>query len=49
MVLACVSALIVLTGGLARQIGTALGIGDTALTVWPFAKWPVLVALVTPS
>jgi membrane protein len=34
-------------GGLARQAGTALGVGDTALTVWSIAKWPVLVVLVT--
>ncbi|WP_394814170.1 YihY/virulence factor BrkB family protein [Streptomyces dubilierae] len=48
MVLAVISALIVVfTGGLARQAGTALGIGDTALTVWSIAKWPVLVILVT--
>lgn len=48
MVLACVSALIVaLSGGIARQIGTALGVGDTAMTVWSIAKWPVLVLLVT--
>ncbi|MCT9011497.1 YihY/virulence factor BrkB family protein [Streptomyces rhizosphaerihabitans] len=48
MVLAVVSALIVVfTGGVARQVGTALGVGDTALTVWSIAKWPVLVVLVT--
>ncbi|MEU1003016.1 YihY/virulence factor BrkB family protein [Streptomyces tibetensis] len=48
MVMAVISALIVVfTGGLARQVGTTLGIGDTALTVWSFAKWPVLVLLVT--
>ena len=48
MVLACASALIVVfTGGLARQAGTSLGIGDTALTVWAIAKWPVLILLVT--
>ncbi|NED12332.1 YihY/virulence factor BrkB family protein [Streptomyces sp. SID9124] len=47
MVLACVSALIVVfSGALARQTGTALGIGDTTLTVWSIAKWPVLVLLV---
>ncbi|MDG9719634.1 YihY/virulence factor BrkB family protein [Streptomyces sp. DH24] len=47
MVLAVVSALIVVfTGSLARQVGTTLGIGDTALTVWSIAKWPVLVILV---
>ncbi|MER5831387.1 YihY/virulence factor BrkB family protein [Streptomyces sp. NPDC002130] len=48
MVLAVISALIVVfTGSLARQAGQALGIGDTALTVWSIAKWPVLVLLVT--
>jgi membrane protein len=48
LVLAVASALIVVfTGGLARQAGQALGIGDTALTVWSVAKWPVLIVLVT--
>ncbi|WP_128378167.1 YihY/virulence factor BrkB family protein [Streptomyces cavernae] len=48
MVLAVISALIVVfTGGLARQAGAALGIGDAALTAWSIAKWPVLVVLVT--
>lgn len=47
LVLAVISALIVVfTGGLARQAGTALGMGSTALTVWSIAKWPVLVVLV---
>ncbi|KFF95893.1 YihY/virulence factor BrkB family protein [Streptomyces europaeiscabiei] len=48
MVMAVISALIVVfTGGLARELGTALGVGDTALTVWSIAKWPVLILLVT--
>ncbi|MFF3518910.1 YihY/virulence factor BrkB family protein [Streptomyces sp. NPDC002573] len=48
LVLAVISALIVVfTGALARQAGTALGMGSTALTLWSIAKWPVLVALVT--
>ncbi|WP_394428514.1 YihY/virulence factor BrkB family protein [Streptomyces sp. SGAir0957] len=48
MILAVASALIVVfTGGVARQAGDMLGIGDTALTVWSIAKWPVLVLLVT--
>ncbi|MEU9351304.1 YihY/virulence factor BrkB family protein [Streptomyces griseoloalbus] len=47
MVMAVISALIVVfTGGLARRAGDALGVGDTALTVWSIAKWPVLVVLV---
>ncbi|WP_428951097.1 YihY/virulence factor BrkB family protein [Streptomyces sp. cg35] len=48
MLLAAASALIVVfTGGVARQAGSALGVGDSALTVWGIAKWPVLVVLVT--
>ncbi|WP_424882567.1 YihY/virulence factor BrkB family protein [Streptomyces sp. SLBN-8D4] len=48
LVLAVISALIVVfTGSLARQVGTTLGVGDTFLTVWSIAKWPVLVLLVT--
>ncbi|MGW8063752.1 YihY/virulence factor BrkB family protein [Streptomyces ziwulingensis] len=48
LVLAVVSALIVVfTGSLAEQVGTALGVGDTAMTAWAIAKWPVLVVLVT--
>jgi membrane protein len=48
MVLAVISSVIVVfTGGLARQVGRVLGIGDTALTVWSIAKWPALVILVT--
>ncbi|MEV7067794.1 YihY/virulence factor BrkB family protein [Streptomyces collinus] len=47
LVLAVISSLIVVfSGGLAKQAGDALGIGDTALTVWSIAKWPVLVLLV---
>ncbi|MFJ7783344.1 YihY/virulence factor BrkB family protein [Streptomyces albidoflavus] len=47
VVMAVVSALIVVfTGDLARRAGSLLGIGDTALTVWSIAKWPVLLLLV---
>ncbi|MEU6863824.1 YhjD/YihY/BrkB family envelope integrity protein [Streptomyces sp. NPDC046876] len=48
MVLAVAGSLIVVfTGALARQAGSALGMGDTGMTVWSIAKWPVLVLLVT--
>ncbi|MFD9541144.1 YihY/virulence factor BrkB family protein [Streptomyces sp. NPDC060022] len=30
----------------ARRLGTALRVGDTAMTVWSIAKWPVLVTSV---
>lgn len=48
MVLSVAGALIVVfTGGLAKRAGQALSLGDTALTAWSIAKWPVLVLLVT--
>jgi membrane protein len=38
---------VVLTGGLAQQIGKILGIGGTAVTIWDIAKWPVLLLIVS--
>jgi membrane protein len=38
---------VVVTGGLAQQIGKLLGIGSTAVTVWDIAKWPVLLLIVS--
>ena len=34
---------LVLTGPLASKLGSAIGIGSTAVTVWTIAKWPVLL------
>jgi membrane protein len=48
MVLAGVIAFAVtLTGGLAKEVGDVLGVGDTAVDVWGIAKWPVLLFLVS--
>ncbi len=47
VVMICVIAVgLVVSGPLARSIGDAVGLGDTAVTVFSIAKWPVLVALV---
>jgi membrane protein len=35
------------TGGLARELGDILGLGETAVDVWGLAKWPVLLLLVS--
>ena len=43
LMLALVLAALVLTGPVAKQVGSALGVGDTAVTVWDIAKWPVLL------
>jgi membrane protein len=48
MALTAISAVAVtVTGGLAREVGNLLGLGDTAVTVWGIAKWPVLLLLVS--
>lgn len=47
VVLLTVSAVaVVLTGGLAKEAGNLIGVGQSAVTVWDIAKWPVLVLLV---
>jgi membrane protein len=38
---------VVVTGGLATQVGKVLGIGGTAVTIWDIAKWPVLLLIVS--
>jgi membrane protein len=38
---------VVVTGGLAGQVGKLLGIGGTAVTIWDIAKWPVLLLVVS--
>jgi membrane protein len=46
LLFALVVVAVVLTGPVAEAVGSAIGIGDTAVTIWNFAKWPVLVAVV---
>ena len=38
--------MLVVSGPLARSIGDVIGLGDTAVTVWSIAKWPVLALVV---
>jgi membrane protein len=48
MVLTAISAVAVtLSGGLAQEVGNLVGLGDTAISVWNIAKWPVLVLFVS--
>jgi membrane protein len=48
IVLTVISAVAVtVTGGLAEEVGNLIGLGDTAVTVWGIAKWPVLLLLVS--
>ena len=39
--------IVVTTGPVAESIGNAIGLGDTAVTVWDIVKWPVLLVLVS--
>lgn len=48
IVLLVITALaVVLTGGLAKQAGDLLGVGESAVRVWDIAKWPVLLLIVS--
>jgi membrane protein len=47
LLLAIAAISIIVTGPLASAVGSAIGLEDTAVTVWNIAKWPVLVVLVT--
>jgi len=46
IMLAASAIAVVVTGGLAKQVGNVVGVGNTAVTVWDIAKWPVLVLVV---
>jgi len=48
LVLLAISAVAVtLSGGLGKEVGGLIGLGDTAVTVWNIAKWPVLLLIVS--
>jgi membrane protein len=47
LLLALSTIAVVLTGGLAEKVGDLIGLGDTAVTVWNIAKWPVLLVVVS--
>jgi membrane protein len=43
LVISLVLVAVVVSGPIAKAVGTALGVGDTAVTVWGIAKWPVIL------
>jgi membrane protein len=48
LVLLAISAVgVVLTGGLAQKAGDVVGVGGTAVDVWGYAKWPVLLLIMS--
>ena len=46
MLLALLLVALVLTGPVAKQVGGAIGVGDSAVTIWNIAKWPVMLLVV---
>jgi len=46
MLAAFVALALALSGPIVGALGSSLGVGDTALTVWRFAKWPAMIVLV---
>jgi membrane protein len=46
VLLTITAAAVVLTGGLAEQLGNVIGVGHSAVTIWDIAKWPVLLLVV---
>ncbi|MBN8868982.1 MAG: YihY/virulence factor BrkB family protein [Solirubrobacterales bacterium] len=46
LILALLAIGLVMTGPVVRAVAEPLGIGSTAVDVWGYAKWPVMVALV---
>ena len=46
LILAILAIGLVMTGPVVRAVAEPLGIGSTAVDVWGYAKWPVMIALV---
>ena len=47
VMLAVSAVMVIATGPVAKQLGSAFGVGDTAVLVWEIAKWPVLIIVVS--
>jgi membrane protein len=45
LVALCAVALVI-SGPIAKAVGDAIGLGDTAVTVWNIAKWPVMLVVI---
>ena len=47
LLLTLITLALVASGNVAQAVGDAIGLGDTALTVWNVAKWPIIVVIVS--
>ena len=46
LLLAIGAVAVVVTGPIAKQVGSLVGVGGAAVTAWDIAKWPVLIVIV---
>jgi membrane protein len=46
LLLSLVAVAVVVSGPVAKAVGSAFGLGDTAVTVWGVVKWPVMLVVV---
>jgi membrane protein len=46
LLLSVVAIAVVVSGPIAKAVGSALGVGHTAVTVWGIVKWPVMLVVV---
>jgi len=46
ILVAAIALMLVVSGSVAEAIGEQIGLGDTAVTAWQIAKWPVMVLVV---
>jgi membrane protein len=46
LLVGCVLVMLIVSGPLADSIGSVIGLGSQAVTVWNIAKWPVIVLVV---
>lgn len=44
--IACAAVMLAISGPIATAVGDAVGLGETALTVWNIARWPVVLIIV---
>jgi len=45
LIVVLIMLMVLISGGIAQFVGDLVGLGDTAVTVWNIAKWPVVVLL----
>lgn len=46
LLVACAAVMLAISGPIASAVGDTIGLGDTALTVWNIARWPIVLVIV---